>query len=118
LQPGAILRSCPEHSPSLRLRNYPFAKRLFSGCVGWKPIRNPPYHADEMRKLAHQNRANDQLPHRPEYWFKYFDGRVMLCERIKDGSCGATIAFFAQDESGAMVISNPGLEIMCVSQLR
>jgi hypothetical protein len=89
-----------------------------SDGVGWKPIRNPPYHADEMRKLAHQNRANDQLPHRPEYWFSYFDGRVMLCEPIKHGSCGATITFFAQDESGAMVISNPGLDIMCVSHLR
>ena len=89
-----------------------------SDGVGWKPIRNPPSHADEMRKLAHQNRANDQLPHRPEYWFSYFDGRVMLCEPIKHGSCGATITFFAQDESGAMVISNPGLEIMCVSHLR
>src|ERR1700719_4066807 len=71
---------------------------------------------DEMRKLAHQNRVNN-LPPRPEYWFRYFDGRVMLCEPVQHSSCGATITFFAQDESGAMVISNPGLEFMCVSHL-
>jgi hypothetical protein len=28
-----------------------------SDAVGWKPIHNPPYHADEMRNLAHQNRV-------------------------------------------------------------
>jgi hypothetical protein len=62
-----------------------------SDAVGWKPIHNPPYHADEMRKLAHQNGVSNQLPHRPEYWFSYFDGRVMLCEPVKQRNCGATI---------------------------
>jgi hypothetical protein len=84
-----------------------------SESVGWTLLRNTPGSAVEIRKAAHADSANKQQSFPIEYWFRNFDGSLMLCEPEKIG-CGANTTLFDKDESGAMVKSG-GFELVCVT---
>jgi hypothetical protein len=68
-----------------------------------------------MRAMAHQTPLKSRQSHRAEYWFKHFDGRVMLCEPIESAGCDTSNTIFTQNESGIPVIDDTGLIGICIS---
>jgi hypothetical protein len=84
-----------------------------SNAVGWTRLANPPTTAVDMRKFAHEDLSTRPESPPIEYWFRHFDGTVMLCEPNKLG-CGASTTLFDKDQSGAMIKSG-GFEFVCVT---
>jgi hypothetical protein len=66
-----------------------------------------------MRKAAHDDLSNKQQSRPIEYWFRHFDGSVMLCEP-EINRCGALTTLFGKNESGAMVKSS-AFQLVCVT---
>ena len=82
---------------------------------GWARLKTPPSGANAMRAMAHQTPSKSRQAHRAEYWFRHFDGRVMLCEGIVSAGCDTTNTIFNQSELGTPVIDDTGLERICIS---
>jgi hypothetical protein len=102
-----LLGGCASIPPSAAC----FAKS--SDSVGWALIHKPPLGAIDMRNAAHEGSSDKPQLNPTEYWFRHFDGIVMLCEPAKNG-CGASTTMFDKDESGAMVKSG-GFYLVCVT---
>jgi hypothetical protein len=75
--------------------------------MGWTLLQTPPSSAADMRAMAHENALNARHP--PiEYWFRQYDGSVMLCEPFRKDGCDTSTTIFSQDASGAMIKAGSG----------
>ena len=88
----------------------------FSGpseAIGWEKLHDPPEQSAEMENAAHANPSINLVAPPVEYWFRYYDGDIMLCEPLKKGACDTRTTRFSKDVDGKMV--DDGLQAICVS---
>jgi len=68
-----------------------------------------------MENAAHVNPRVGLVGSPVEYWFRNYDGDIMLCEPVKKDGCDASTTRFRKDVDAKMIKIDDGLQTICIS---